>query len=222
MTIFSYVLLIAFVMLVLFIIIMLGTYQYSIAGNFRESLTLFAKFSRSPFFKIEINTSGRQKVKMVFTVIGISFKPDWLNGDRSRKKEKPKKKRPEQTPSKLELTKLVLDKHIRNHILALFKAILLVIRPRVFSLKGTYGFDDPHLTGWCFAFICFIQQIIKTANIDVEPDWEEAVCDLNASIQGSFTGASLAWCLIRFVISRNTLVLFKRVRKLSNNPGYAT
>ncbi len=222
MSILVYVLLVCCGVLLLGGMIVLGTYRYSFSITYRERLVLAAEVARVSILGVVVHYTAREEVSLELKFLGFSWKPQWLEKARSKKEEKEEEEDRSAGPSPGEIVRLVFDQALRRHLLTLLKELLWVIRPRKFSLQGTYGFDEPHLTGWVAALEHSLRHMCTRVSIELQPDWQETGFDLQASAGGHFTGLALLACLLRFLFSRNTLRLLKMMRKRKKTPGYAT
>ncbi len=221
MSILAYVLLVCCGLLLLGAMIFLGTYRYSLSLTYRERFVLAAEFARVSLFGVVVHYAAGEEVNLELKILGFSWKPRWL-GKALAKEEKEEKEDRSAGPSPGDIVRLVFDQALRSHLLTLLKELLWVICPREFSLQGTYGFDEPHLTGWAAALEHSLRHMCTTVSVELQPDWQETGFDLQASAGGHFTGLALLACLLRFLLSRNTLRLLKMMRKRKKSPGYAT
>ncbi len=222
MSILAYVLLVCCGLLLLGAIIFLGTYRYRFSITYRERLMFAAEVARVSILGVLVYYRAGEEVSLELKILGFSWKPQWLEKALAKEEIKTKEEDRSAGPSPGEIVKLIFDKALRRHLLTLLKELLWVIRPREFSLQGTYGFDEPHLTGWMAALENSLRHLCTRVSIELQPDWQETGFDLQASTGGHFTGFALLACLLRFLLSRNTLRLLKMMRKRKKSPGYAT
>ncbi|MGI6584572.1 MAG: DUF2953 domain-containing protein [Gracilibacteraceae bacterium] len=131
------------------------------------------------------------------------------------KKEKPeqkpekaeKEKKEQRRPSLRELT----DKAVINEILGYFKRVLNIAKPKYVHLYGTYGFDDPSLTGMVSGAAAIIKAIIPNARVGLYPDFTREVLDLDFRAEGSMTVGSLAYQTIKTALKKPVRkILFRR------------
>ncbi len=222
MSILAYVLLVCCGLLLLGGIIFLGTYRYSLSITYRERLMFAAEVARVSILGVVVHYTAGGEVNLELKILGFSWKPQWLQNALAKEEEKTKEEDRSAGLSPGEIVQLIFDQALRRHLLTLLKELLWVIRPRKFSLQGTYGFDEPHLTGWVAALENSLRHMCTRVSIELQPDWQETGFDLQASAGGHFTGLALLACLLRFLFSRNTLRLLKMMRKRKKSPGYAT
>jgi hypothetical protein len=78
-------------------------------------------------------------------------------------------------------------------------------------LYGTYGFEDPSLTGIICGVTGIIKSIIPHARIHLTPDFTREVIDLDLRAEGSMVIGNLAYQTIRTVLKKPVRkVLFKK------------
>ncbi len=222
MSVLAYVLLVFCGLLFLGGIILLGSYRYSLSITYRERLVLAAEFARVSVFGVLVHYTAGEEVNLELKILGFSWKPHWLEKALSQKEEKEKEEDRAAGPSPGELLRIIFDKALRKHLLTLLQELWGIIRPKEFSLQGTYGFDEPHLTGWVAALENSLRHMSTMVFIELQPDWQETGFDVQASAGGHFRGLALLACLLRFVFSRNALRLLKMMKKRKKSPGYAT
>lgn len=112
-------------------------------------------------------------------------------------------------PSLKELT----DKCLINEVLAYLKKILKLAKPKYFHLKGTYGFDDPSLTGMTCGVLSIIRSCIPNAKIYMNPSFTEEVFELEAAAEGSMIAGILTYETIRMIFKKPVRrIVFKKKR----------
>jgi hypothetical protein len=78
-------------------------------------------------------------------------------------------------------------------------------------LYGTYGFDDPSLTGMVSGAAAIIKAIIPNARVGLYPDFTREVLDLDFRAEGSMTVGSLAYQTIKTALKKPVRkILFRR------------
>ena len=105
------------------------------------------------------------------------------------------------------------DKTLINEILEYFKRVLNIAKPKYFHLYGTYGFDDPSLTGIVCGVTGIIESIIPHAKVKLVPDFTEEVMDLDLRAEGSMFVGSLAYQTIRTVLKKPVRKILFRKKK---------
>lgn len=94
------------------------------------------------------------------------------------------------------------DRSLINEILGYFKRMLDVAKPKHLLLRGTYGFDDPSLTGIVYGITGIIKNIIPNARLDLTPDFTEQVMDLDFRADGSMSVGILVYQTIRTILKK--------------------
>ena len=106
------------------------------------------------------------------------------------------------------------DKTLINEILEYFKRVLNITKPKYLQLYGTYGFDDPSLTGIVCGAAGIIKSIIPNARLALTPDFTQEIIDLDLRAEGSMIMGSLAYQTIRTVLKKPVRkVLFKKKKR---------
>lgn len=131
------------------------------------------------------------------------------------KKEKPeqkpekaeKEKKEQRRPSLRELT----DKAVINEILGYSKRVLNIAKPKYVHLYGTYGFDDPSLTGMACGAAAIIEAMIPYGRIRLYPDFTREIIDLDFRAEGSMVLGNLAYQTLRTAFKKPLRkILFKK------------
>ncbi len=136
-----------------------------------------------------------------------------------REKEEEAKKQPEkkETDKKDKKDKKGLsfkeltDRTLIKEILEYFKRILNIAKPKYMHLYGTYGFEDPSLTGIVCGITGIVKGMIPNARIHLTPDFTQEVMDLDLRAEGSVVMGSLAYQTVRTVLKKPVRkILFKK------------
>lgn len=138
------------------------------------------------------------------------------------KGSKDKEEQPQQPPEKKEKDKRekkgfklkeLADMTLIDEILKYFKQVLNILKPKYMHLYGTYGFDDPSLTGAVCGVTGIIKSIIPKARLNLTPDFTREVMDLDLRAEGSMAVGSLAYQTIRTVLKKPVRkILFRKKR----------
>lgn len=116
--------------------------------------------------------------------------------EQHEKKEKEEKKR-----GQFSLNDFT-DRALINEILEYFKRVLDIAGPKYFQLYGTYGFDDPSLTGIVCGATEMIKAIIPNARLELTPDFTGEAMDLNLRVDGSVSAGRLVYQTIRTMLKK--------------------
>lgn len=105
------------------------------------------------------------------------------------------------------------DRELINEFLEYFKRVLNIAKPKYLHLYGTYGFDDPSLTGMACGVSGMICSIIPHARLHLNPDFTQEIMDLDLRAEGSMVVGSLAYQTIRTVLKKPVRKILFRKRK---------
>ncbi len=191
-------------------VIMFVPFEYSTNGKLNDGLDgevkvkwLFGGLSAGLIKK------PQDKVKAYLKLCGIKFNMPLQKTDKVKKKHKKEHDNKKKKSLKGITTKLkgVITKKVINIIYNYFKDILHIVAPKVIKINGTYGFSNPAITGCLCGFISIVNEVVSSSDINLEPDFNEEVLDIEVEIKGT-----IFMCVIAF----KTLVLLlrKEVRKI--------
>lgn len=107
----------------------------------------------------------------------------------------------------------IADKALINEILEYCKRVLNIAKPKYMHLYGTYGFDDPSLTGMVCGATGIIKSIIPHARLHLTPDFTQEVMDLDLRAEGSMVVGSIAYETIRTVLKKPVRKILFRKKK---------
>lgn len=124
-------------------------------------------------------------------------------------KEKEKKKKDRKGPKLKELA----DRTLINEILEYFRRVLNIAKPKYLHIYGTYGFDDPSLTGIVCGITGIIKSMIPHARLHLTPDFTQEVMDLDLRAEGSMVVGSIAYQTIRTVLKKPVRKILFRKKK---------
>lgn len=127
--------------------------------------------------------------------------------------EKPKKAEKDKRAGRGLSLKDITDKAFINEILGYLKKVLDIAKPKYLHLYGTYGFDDPSLTGMVCGAAGIIKSIIPDARLHLVPDFTREVLELDMRAEGSMTAGSLAYQTIRTVLKKPVRKIIFRKKK---------
>jgi hypothetical protein len=93
--------------------------------------------------------------------------------------------------------------------------IVKQISPKYLHVHGTYGFDDPSITGMTAGFIYTVQGAWPQSKIQLQPSFTEEILELELKAAGSVLVGKLAWDTARFVLKKDIRTkIFKRNKKV--------
>ena len=95
------------------------------------------------------------------------------------------------------------------------KKIIKQISPKYLHLHGTYGFEDPSVTGMTAGFIYTLQGAWPQSKIQLLPCFTEEILELEFKATGSISAGKLVWDTARFVLKKDIRTkIFKRNKKV--------
>lgn len=125
--------------------------------------------------------------------------------------EKGKKERKERRGLNL---RNLSDKALMNELFKYFKRVLDIAKPKYLHLYGTYGFDDPSLTGIACGITGIIKGLIPQAKLHLMPDFTREVMELDLRVEGSLTAGSLAYQTIRTAFKKPVRKIWSKKKKI--------
>lgn len=123
--------------------------------------------------------------------------------------EKAEGRKEKKGPSLKELA----NRTLINEIIDYFKRLLGIIKPRYLHLCGTYGFEDPSLTGIVSGTAGIIKGIIPYARLELTPDFTREIIDLELRAEGSVSAGNIAYQTLRTVLKKPVREILFRKKK---------
>ena len=77
-----------------------------------------------------------------------------------------------------------------------------IVKPKHVNVSGTYGFDDPSITGIVCGIISIINAAVPNGVINVEPEFEDEVYDIEIKVKGRIIGCIILFKTLRFVMNK--------------------
>jgi len=146
--------------------------------------------------------------KRLFTVKSKVKSDDEPEKEAENKEEKESAKKENNLRSMFD-TKLIKEGF--NYL----KKIIKQISPKYLHLHGTYGFEDPSVTGMTAGFIYTLQGILPQSKIQLQPCFTEEILELEFKAAGSISAGRLVWDTARFVLKKDIRTkIFKRNKKV--------
>lgn len=198
--------------LFLFLLILFIPFGYYANGRLKEELTW--KFHVSWLFGL-ISIEGiklKEKPNLNIYLLKHCIYSKIIGESKSGKKKKGDQKKEEKKnkePFKLPETKFIKE------CLAFLKDMLILIKPKVFLIKGCYGLEDPSITG----VICMVVEMIKVSvpscKIYLQPVFMEEVIELEAEVSGNLKVFKISYKVLRFLTKKEVRKnIFKKSKKL--------
>ena len=92
--------------------------------------------------------------------------------------------------------------------------MLNIVKPKYIHFYGTYGFEDPSVTGIVSGAAAVIKAMLPHAKVGLYPDFTQEIIDLDLLAEGSMTAGSLVYQTIRTVLKKPVRkILFRKKKK---------
>lgn len=131
---------------------------------------------------------------------------------RPKRKEKSKKIHNKQLENEMQqkkdkrnfsLSMKYFSKDLLNAILVTFKDILKHLKPTGFTLKATYGFDDPYYTGLLLVITSSLYPLVKdSSTIEIIPSFEETTIKGEMDLQGRIVVILLVLIILKLIFQK--------------------
>ncbi len=170
------------------------------------------------FIKISISSDTNGIVSKI-NLFGFSISIDPESP--KNKKPKAKKDQHEKKPKEKEKTsegksfgfvKQFFNKDIIFHVLYLLRDLVYILKPKVLMIKGKIGFYEPHHTAWMLAILSSLSELNVASKINIETIWDDEYYEGELVIKGHLVILAILTRLLRFVISKNTLKVWRIIR----------
>ena len=135
-----------------------------------------------------------------------------IEKEKKIRKEQGEKKKIKKPGKELGIRDIV-DRALIDVILDYFKGVLSIVKPKYLHLYGTYGFEDPSITGIVCGGTGIIKSLIPHARLNLTPDFTREVLDLDVRAEGSMVVGSLAYRTIKTVLKKPVRKILFRKKK---------
>lgn len=200
---------IGIILLVLLLILLLVLFlplEYSLELKYNESLNIKASISILKGFLGARTFTEEDTICFSINIAGITAVKknikELINKTKEKDKTAAKKSR-----SKFSIRNLTSDGFIRD-ILMYLKDILNIIKPKVFHLNGSFGFEDPSLTGLLCAVLPSIQLLTQNCNINYTPVFDDRSAEIYLYVYGNLFPFSAIFKTLRFLFKNGRIKLF--------------
>ncbi len=95
------------------------------------------------------------------------------------------------------------DTGLLKEFLAYAKRILKILKPKYMHLKGTYGFEDPALTGMVCGAVNVVNAVVPNAKIDLYPDFTDEVLEIDFKAEGRVVAGRLLFQTLRTFLKKD-------------------
>jgi hypothetical protein len=166
------------------------------------------------FIHVRGNTQEDQQTASVFVgnkrVFTMKTREDHKEEDSEQDAEKEKEDKKERSG-----LKRMFDTKLIKEGFQYLKKILKHLSPKYLHLYGTYGFEDPSLTGMTAGFIYSLQGIWKSSRIHLEPCFTDVVLDIDFKAEGRIYAGRLVYDTVRFVLKKEVRTkIFRKNKKV--------
>lgn len=107
----------------------------------------------------------------------------------------------------------ILDKALITEIKEYFKRMLGILKPKYIHLYGTYGFDDPSVTGMISGVAGIIKGMFPHARVSLSPDFTQEILELDFRAEGSVVIGGLAFQTLRTALRKPVRRIWFRRKK---------
>lgn len=91
------------------------------------------------------------------------------------------------------------------------KDIFNLIRPKHLKIVGAYGFYDPSLTGMLLGVISILSELIPSAQINMQPSFNEEIINSEAQVDGKIKVYVLCYKTIKLLLKKEIRqILFEK------------
>ncbi|MFZ5946292.1 MAG: hypothetical protein ACOYVD_19555 [Bacillota bacterium] len=216
------VLLIIFFSLLLLILII--PIDYGFLAGISEKIFFKGSVKGWKVYSIIFNHSdGIDNV--VFTLLGFTFntfsyhnKRDAINNEMTPTLNKKKSKRNNSRKNSSLILKEMLDN------IPFFKTILKtgvdivnIVKPKIFTIKGRVGFDEPHYTGMLLGMLSLLPVVNKNFVIDIQPSWQDQSLEGGIEAAGRIVLLIIAAKILKLLLSKQGIKFFLTVGRKKNS-----
>jgi len=201
-----YLLILIIGLILLFVII---PFEYEFKTKIDEKIMAGVNLS---FFKkilIIIMTYEDKETLFLIRVMGLTIiRKKIKKSNRKIKKEKLKKKKDD-----FDIMDYIQGEFIKD-LISYFKDIINITKPKKIKINGTYGFEDPSLTGIACGIIPLVSSLIPISHINLRPVFDDEIIDIYCEIYGRISLLIATIKTLKFVLKKsNRKIIFKKVKK---------
>jgi hypothetical protein len=192
--------------------------------SYRGEASVYGEVSfnyRVGWFWNLINVRGTKGEESLKTEVFLSNKRLFTVKTKVRPEEEPEKdddkedKKEKKAAKGVNNLKSMFDTKVIKEGFSYLKKIIKQISPKYLHLQGTYGFDDPSVTGMTAGFIYTLQGAWPQSRIQLQPCFTEEILELEFKATGSISVGTIVWDTVRFVLKKDIRTkIFKRNKKV--------
>lgn len=121
----------------------------------------------------------------------------------------------EKSARKVNNFKSMFDMNLIREGLEYLKKILKQISPDYLHLHGTYGFEDPAMTGMTAGFVYTMQGMLPRSKIQLQPCFTDEILELEFKAAGQVSAGMLVLDTAKFLLKKDIRTkIFKRNKKV--------
>lgn len=162
-------------------------FSYRGYANFKESRLIGGGKLEWAFgllgVKIALHERRRYEILLLGWTVSSGEIESVQSGYKKSKGKKEKKKTSRKKPDIRELMKIGK---------VFLSKLLKVLGPDYIGIRGTYGFEDPAMTGLVSGFVAIAKNASKSADIAIYPEFTGEFVDMEAEFYGGFSLGRLA------------------------------
>lgn len=138
-----------------------------------------------------------------------------LEDELEKDEEKKEKKEAKESAKSINNLRSMFDTNLIKEGFSYLKKIVKQISPKYLHLHGTYGFEDPSVTGMTAGFIYTLQSAWPQSKIRLQPCFTEEIIELEFKATGSISVGTIVWDTARFLLKKDIRTkIFKRNKKV--------
>lgn len=202
----SLILHIIIIFICIFFILLLGLlvipFDYNFNGYVNESI--YGKGIVKWLFGLTKFTIYKEKeeshIKVKFNLCGLSIPVSKAKKNNITNEDKKKNSKKSSKKSSNRRTKIT--KKLISICYKYFKDMMNIVKPKYINVSGTYGFDDPSITGIVCGVISIINAAVPNSVINVEPEFEDEIYDIEIKVDGRTIGCIILFKTLRFIMNK--------------------
>lgn len=200
------------VLIGLVVIFLFIPFSYSFHLGIKENITYDGTITLLwGLLKIKLlKVNGKNKVRIYITRICIDVNQAPKKVKRKIKKDNQKINREKNNKHKRTIKDFLQKQFLYNTSEFIIK-VIKIVRPKTFKAYGSYGFEDPALTGVICGAVGIITSELPNSNIKFQPVFDDEVIDIDMKVSGGFIVFSILFKTLLFVFKKeNRKVIFNK------------
>ena len=207
--IFKILLILLCILLSVLILILFIPFEYFLNGKINDSAQGTAEI-RWIFGLIRIivcKYDDKPEMKIIICGLNI-YNKKLIKENNIKKQKKSSKHKKSKKESKIREN---IGKDLIIEFIKYFKDILNIVKPKYFRISGVYGFEDPSLTGMLLGLISIVKGTVPSAQIYVNPVFDEENINIEAEIHGDIKVCVVGYRTFKLLLKKDVRqILFKK------------